>query len=135
MAQSRAKGKRGELEFAAFARECGFPDAARGQQHKGGADSPDVRGIPGIHPEVKFCARVDIYEALNQAVRDADVLTNVPVVFHRRVSRTDTGRRWVAVLDAEWFLSLWKDRLATADTVRSTLTQIEALLGERGIPL
>jgi Holliday junction resolvase len=36
---SRAKGKRGELEIAKVLRENGY-DAHRGQQYKGGADSP-----------------------------------------------------------------------------------------------
>ena len=50
---SRAKGARGEREFAAFMREHGY-EAHRGQQFAGSADSPDVvHSIPGIHIEVK----------------------------------------------------------------------------------
>ena len=35
------KGKAGEREFAKYLRDAGF-EARRGQQHKGGIDSPDV---------------------------------------------------------------------------------------------
>lgn len=38
---SRAKGKRGELQLAHKLTELGYP-AERGQQRKGGEDSPDV---------------------------------------------------------------------------------------------
>ena len=42
---SRTKGKRGELELAKALRLYGY-DARRGQQYHGGADSPDVIGLP-----------------------------------------------------------------------------------------
>ena len=38
---SRAKGKRGELDCRSLLREFGY-EAHRGQQHQGGAESPDV---------------------------------------------------------------------------------------------
>lgn len=52
---SSQKGKRGEREFAAHLRDLGF-EARRGQQHKGGNDSPDVLcpDLAGLHFEVKF---------------------------------------------------------------------------------
>ena len=55
---SKQKGGRGEREFAAFCREQGY-DAKRGQQFQGGADSPDVKGLPGIHIEVKRVERLN----------------------------------------------------------------------------
>ena len=64
---SRMKGKVGELEFAAYLRDKGFNDAARGQQHKGGSNSPDVTGLPGVHLEVKHTGRLALYDALDQA--------------------------------------------------------------------
>lgn len=78
---SRAKGKRGELELAKVLREYGY-DAHRGQQYKGGADSPDVTGIPGYHIEVKRVERLDLDAAMEQSIRDAG--EDVPLVIHRK---------------------------------------------------
>ncbi len=51
---SSRKGKHGERTFAKHLRELGF-EARRGQQHKGGPESPDVvTGLEQIHFEVKF---------------------------------------------------------------------------------
>jgi len=80
---SRRKGARGELEWAATLRALGFPAARRGQQHRGGPESPDVAGgIPGTHCEVKRVERLNLYDAIEQAVRDAE--GRIPYVAHRR---------------------------------------------------
>ena len=71
--QSRDKGKRGEREWAAWLRDwldCG--NARRGQQHQGGAESPDVvGGINGTHVEVKRRASIGAARFLDQAIYDA----------------------------------------------------------------
>lgn len=101
---SRRKGKTGELEFAQLLRSHGF-EARRGQQHSGGADSPDVvTSIPGVHFEVKRVEAGNLYTWLDQAARDATPL-KMPVVAHRK-SRKD----WVAILPMDEFLSLLRDR-------------------------
>lgn len=53
---SREKGVRGERFFSKHLRDLGFTSAIRGQQHKGGNDSPDVLcpDLAGLHFEVKF---------------------------------------------------------------------------------
>ena len=90
----------GELEVAAIIRSHGF-EARRGQQHRGGPDSPDVvSSIPNTYIEVKFREQLNVYEALAQAEKEAR-LTEVPVVFHRRKR---TG--WVVSLDADEYLKL-----------------------------
>ena len=101
---SRNKGKRGELEMAAFLRERGFDDARRGQQFKGGPGSPDVCGIPGLHIECKRVETLSLYSALAQACRDAGDTGSVPVVLHRR-----NGKQWVAILGADDFLRIWRE--------------------------
>ena len=100
---SRAKGKRGELDFCRFLSEHGYP-ARRGQQHAGGADSPDVicECMPDVHHEVKRTERLYLHEALDQAVRDA--VTKLPVVWYRR-----NGYGWVAILRGEDMLSLLRE--------------------------
>jgi Holliday junction resolvase len=51
----RAKGARGEREAAKLLRDLGFAGARRGQQFRGGYDTPDVicESLPGIILEVK----------------------------------------------------------------------------------
>ena len=96
---SRNKGKRGELEVAALMREHGF-EAKRGQQHRGGSDSPDVvHDIPGLHVEVKFRERVSLYNTLAQAKEEAMGL--MPVVFHRQVRKS-----WLVTIGADDFLRI-----------------------------
>lgn len=96
---SRAKGAAYEREVANDLRARGY-QARRGQQHAGGPDSPDVVGLPGYHIEAKRTERLDLYGAMDQAVRDAD-LFETPVVVHRK-----NGRRSVAIVDWQAFLDL-----------------------------
>ena len=100
---SRNKGKRGELEAAALLKEHGYEGARRGQQYSGGAGSPDVCGVPGLHLEIKRVEALQLYPALAQARRDAGDDGAIPVVLHRR-----SGQHWVAILDADDFLTIWK---------------------------
>ena len=96
----REKGKRGEREVVDLIKRYGF-EARRGQQFKGGADSPDViHNIPNVFVEVKYREKFSLYPALEQAGEEAARI-NVPVVFHRR-----SGKPWVAILDARDFLSI-----------------------------
>lgn len=81
---SRNKGKVGERELAAALRAEGFESARRGQQYSGSETSADVVGLPGIHIECKRVEKLNIYEAVEQAQRDAGDSGELPVVFHRR---------------------------------------------------
>lgn len=81
---SRNKGKVGERELAAALRAEGFESARRGQQYSGSETSADVVGLPGIHIECKRVERLNIYEAMEQAQRDAGESGELPAVFHRR---------------------------------------------------
>jgi hypothetical protein len=80
---SRAKGQRGERAWRDELRARGLT-AARGQQHKGGVDSPDVEcpDLPDVHFEVKCVEALNIHNAIAQAIRDAGHKT--PVVVHKR---------------------------------------------------
>jgi len=101
MAASRAKGKRGELELAAYLRARGI-DAHRGQQFKGGAGSPDVvHDIPGVHLECKRCESGNLYEWLAQAQRDVGASGALPVVAHRK-----NNKEWVAILPLNELLEI-----------------------------
>lgn len=105
---SRNKGKRGELEFAAYLRERGY-EARRGQQFHGGGDSPDVvTNIEGVHFEVKRVEAGNPYKWLAQAERDCCaggpvVPEQFPVVAHRK-----NKKNWIAILGMDDFMDLLK---------------------------
>lgn len=98
---SRAKGKGGELELASVLRGHGFNGARRGQQFRGGDESPDIIGFhPGWHPECKRVERGNLYDWIAQAQRDAGERKK-PVVIHRR-----NRKPWVAIVLLDDFLNL-----------------------------
>ena len=93
---SRTKGKRGELEAAHILKKHGY-DARRGQQFAGINGDADVVGLPGIHIEVKRVEKLNIDEALEQAIRDKRE-SEIPIVMHRK-NRT----KWkVTMLFEDW---------------------------------
>lgn len=96
---SRNKGKTGEREIASILREYGY-DARRGVQYHGGADSPDVVGLPGIHIEVKRTERLSLYDAMAQAKHDCG--SNIPVVMHRK-----NNCEWVAIMRLSDFMEIY----------------------------
>lgn len=103
---SKLKGKRGELEFAEFLRQNGFPSARRGRQYSGGPDSPDIvcEDLDNFHFEVKNREKLNFYEALQQAYKDSGQDRHrTPVVVHKK-NRSD----WHVFMAAFHFLSLVK---------------------------
>ena len=100
---SRKKGGRGEREFAALCRDEGYTAAKRGQQYQGGADSPDVKGLPGIHVEVKRVERLNIHEAMKQAARDSSGCA-IPIVAHRR-----NRDNWLVTMSATDWFSMYRE--------------------------
>ena len=81
--KSQRKGASGERELAAILRERGY-DCQRGGSLTFG-EIPDVVGIPGIHMEVKRVERLNVGEAMEQAIRDSErMVDGVPTLFHRR---------------------------------------------------
>lgn len=79
----RQKGKRGELEVARILRDYGYRKCRRGQQYCGTNGDADVVGLSGIHIEVKRREKLNLYDAIRQAVRDAAGKA-LPAVFHRK---------------------------------------------------
>lgn len=97
---SKAKGGRGERELAHVLQEYGF-DTHRGQQFQGGVDSPDVKGLPGIHIECKRVENLNIHKAYAQAERDAEGKA-IPAVFHRR-----NREPWMVTLSLNDFMEIY----------------------------
>lgn len=110
MANSRRKGAEGERELASLLKTYGF-DARRGQQYRGGGDSPDVIGLPGVHIECKRVERLNIENAMAQSRRDAKDTEDIPVVMHRR-----NRERWKVTMDLDEFMNMYL--AATCDSER-----------------
>lgn len=101
---SKQKGKAGELEFSNLCKEHGF-NTRRSQQYAGINNDADVVGLPGIHIEVKRVEKLNVSNAMRQAVRDkAD--NEIPIVAHRK-NRED----WLVTMKADDFLKLYKEKL------------------------
>ena len=99
---SRNKGVAGELEFAKYLRAAGF-EARRGQQHKGGPDSPDViSDMERIQWEVKRVQSLNIHKAVEKLCDETDFM-DTPVVAHRK---NDTA--WLATLYVDDFLRMYR---------------------------
>lgn len=82
-AKSQRKGRSGELELSRILNSYGIA-ADPGIAASYGRE-PDILNVPGIHVEVKRNERLNITEAVNQAVRDSKKFGDgVPAVFHRR---------------------------------------------------
>lgn len=82
---SRAKGARFERLLASKLRDYGY-DCRRGQQFCGANGDADVVGLPGIHIEAKSVERMQLYDWMDQAKRDAEAggEGKLPVVFHKK---------------------------------------------------
>ena len=83
---SKRKGKKGELYVVNRFKEEGY-DCNRTAQFKGNTGrADDIEGIDYIHAEVKFVEKLNLIEAMNQAVRDslASDRKAMPTVFHKK---------------------------------------------------
>lgn len=77
------KGADGERELAAILRGYGYEITRGGSLSFG--EMPDLSGLPGVHVEVKRVERLNIMDAMEQAVRDSEKFNDgAPTVFHRR---------------------------------------------------
>jgi len=97
---SKRKGKRGELELAKKLQEYGF-NTRRGQQYSGlGGD--DVVGLEGIHIECKRVERLNVYDAMEQACKDAEA-DELPAVFWRK-----NKEQWLVTMALSDWIELYK---------------------------
>ena len=103
---SRDKGKRGEREFAKFCRDQVFEVRRTAQYCGNTGEAADVVGLPHIHVEVKNTERLSIYDAMCQAIWDANKegKGNLPIVAHKK-----NYHRWLIIMEAETFFKLYKE--------------------------
>ena len=100
---SKAKGKRGELELAHELKKYGY-ETRRGQQYSGATGEADVIGIPNLHIECKRVEKLNLEEALKQSQNDARV-GEYAVVMHRR-----NREAWKVTMSLHEFMQLWRNR-------------------------
>jgi hypothetical protein len=84
--------------------------ARRGQQFSGSPESPDVISddLPWAHFEVKVVEKLNIYDAIEQALRDCGRKT--PFVSHRR-----NHRPWLVTMTSEVFFQFLRGTLPPED--------------------
>jgi Holliday junction resolvase len=108
MINSNQKGKRIERACRDLFREHGY-EARRGQQFSGSPDSPDIITSLPIHVEVKGVERLNIWQAAEQAKRDAG--EGKPWV----VCHTKNHCGWLITMDAETFFKAVRGDFAEAN--------------------
>lgn len=83
---SKQKGARFERTLASKFREYGY-DTRRTAQYCGKTgDAADITGLPGIHVEAKHQEKMQLYDWMAQAKRDAKAGSGqtLPAVFHKK---------------------------------------------------
>ena len=81
--RSQRKGRGGEKELSEVLNAYGYSTSPGGALNFG--KEPDVSGLPNIHIECKRSERLNLTDAMRQAVTDAKRFGDgVPTVFHRK---------------------------------------------------
>jgi Holliday junction resolvase len=99
---SRQKGAAGERELAKKLREYGY-ECRRGQQYCGTNGDADVIGLEGIHIECKRVERLNIDEAMLQAIRDRRE-GEYPAVFHRK-----NNHEWLVTMRLDDWIEIYRE--------------------------
>lgn len=97
---SRAKGASGERELANTLKDYGYT-ARRGQQYCGANGDADVVGLDGIHIECKRVERLNIDDAIEQAIADVRK-GELPAVFHRK-----NRKKWLVTMTLDDWMVLY----------------------------
>ncbi|MCD8208518.1 MAG: hypothetical protein LUD72_11315 [Bacteroidales bacterium] len=101
--KSQRKGRNAEITLARLLRDAGYLGVRPGRALSYGAE-PDLTGLPFIHPEVKFVERLNVQEAMDQAIRDSEKFEDgLPAVFHKR-SRCP----WLVTMTLDDWLKLYE---------------------------
>lgn len=102
MKSSQRKGRDGEIELSRILNEHGIP--ATPAQPLNFGTVPDVVGISGIHAEVKRVEKLNVGEAMNQAIRDSIKFGDgMPALFHRR-----NRQPWLVTMRLDDWITLYR---------------------------
>ena len=105
---SKRKGKNGELEICRVLKQYGF-DCRRTVQYNGKADEgqADIAGLTGIYAEIKRVEKLNLYDAMAQAIHDAKN-GELPTVFHRK-----NHCEWLVMMRLDDWIKLYKEYFET----------------------
>jgi Holliday junction resolvase len=98
----KQKGKRGELELVKKLKEYGY-DCKRSVQYCGANGDADVIGLPRIHIECKRVERLNIDDAMLQAIRDRRE-GEYPAVFHRK-----NNHEWLVTMRLNDWIEIYRE--------------------------
>ena len=97
------KGRNGEIELAAILTEYGY-SVKPGTPLNYGTE-PDLSGLPGIHVKCKRVEKLNITEALNQAIRDSERFHDgLPALFHRK-----NRQEWLVTMRLDDWVKLYSE--------------------------
>ena len=101
---SKRKGADGERKLAKKLNEYGF-NTRRSVQYNGKADDgkADLVNLPGIHIECKRVERLNVSEAMTQAINDAKN-GELPTVFHKK-----NHKPWLVTMRLDDWMELYKE--------------------------
>ena len=99
---AKRKGSAGERELAGILRSHGYESFRNDQMYKGGKDNPDI-SLQGMHVECKRVEALRLYDALEQARRDANGHA-VPCVMHRK-----NHAPWVVIMYLDDWIQLYRE--------------------------
>ena len=108
MVNGKKKGKRGELELSHKLQDFGF-NTRRSVQYNGKAEDgqADLLGLPGIHIECKRVEKLNLYDAMSQAIHDSKD-GELPAVFHRK-----NYSEWLVTMKLSDWMELYKEYFET----------------------
>lgn len=97
---SRNKGANGERELANLLRDNWGYETRRGQVFN---HQSDIVGLKGIHPEVKRVEKLNVQQAMDQAIKEAQIRNDgIPTVFHRR-----NNKEWLVTMRLTDWIDLY----------------------------
>lgn len=98
----KQKGKRGELELVRKLKEYGY-DCKRSVQYCGANGDADVVGLDGIHIECKRVQKLNLDDAMLQAIKDRKS-DEMPAVFHRK-----NHKEWLVTMKLDDWINLYRE--------------------------
>lgn len=109
---SQRKGAGGERELCELLQQAGYPVERGGSMTFGSI--ADIVGLPRVHIECKRVERLNLHDAMNQAIQDSARLRDGwPCVFHRR-----NRSGWLVTMRLNDWLILYGEIPKTAENFR-----------------
>lgn len=123
---SKAKGKRAELQLVNILKEHGYP-CRRSVQYSGKAEEgqADIIGLDRIHIECKAVEKLNVSNAIKQAIRDCKD-GEMPTVFHKK-----NREGWLVTMRIEDWLRLYGDGKSPLQGAKPTCEEDEPPYGAK----